>query len=271
MRRIIAIIAIIAIALVCLPAWAGIWKDNFAGGDLNRWQKFDGVPDAPSWNVINGELVADVRGIIKERGPVRFPFAAASGRLLPAQAPIDIAAEDEIIAEVKLKAEPTNKEELFRTIGMVIAKKDNLGAFYTVTWAPTGGAGALAINEEGGSLHIGFLGAGGASRIHAPGFEPSQLRAEMGKWYKMKLIIKQRPFQVQVYWDNALIKEFGVPFGGDKNFLVGAVGLWAGGYAFQAHFDDFVMAWGDSIKDLPLSVHPKSKLATTWGKIKAGR
>jgi hypothetical protein len=260
---------------MCLPAGAATWRDDFEGGDLNRWLKFDlgdFIP-SPKWDAINGELVATVEGqrVPNDGGVV---VLTAAGWVLPSQALMELTEQDDLTVEVKLKGELMKlkgEAEGVNSIGMVIAQKDD-GFLYKVTWSP-----------KLGVIEVRFLGPKFRLMDSGIGVNPVPIQGEMGKWYKMGLKIRQRPFQVKVYWDGVLIKEFGAPFilraeddfifpiglrTKDDVFPVGAVGLWVEGYAFRAYFDDFFIAWGnDSAKSI--AVHPKSNLATTWGKIKA--
>lgn len=228
-----------------IPASWKSWKDDFSG-DF-RWQKFERPPESPNWDVIKGEFVATVMGIFRDMPPM--PRISAGGWALPANAPMEIAEEDDVVAEVRLKVEPIALraaiEPLFRSIGLVIAKKDELKTFYTATWFPTVGKmeEMFAVRS---TLNVGFLGAGPIGAAFIGGVGPAEVEGSMGSWHKMRLMIKQLPFKVQVYWNGELKKEFGAPIIGAKDdfFPVGAIGLWAGGYAFDAYFDDFVMAWG---------------------------
>jgi len=274
---------IVVMTLLCLPVWAGTWVENFNGGDLNSWLKFEyGLPPIADakWDVIHGEVVAIIEGQRQfDDDMIIFP---AAGWILPSQAFSELTEQDDLIVEVSLKVEklanlrvePTDGEGN-SLIGMVIAHKDD-EFLYRVAWS-----------LEPEKIEIHFLGP--AYRLmdaSIKGVGPVPIQAEMGNWYRMRLMIKQRPFQVKIYWDGALIKEFGAPFilraeddifppglqSKDDAFLVRSVGLWAEGFAFRAYFDDFFVAWGDSVKDLHESaIHPKHNLVTTWGEIKTNK
>ena len=83
--------------------------------------------------------------------------------------------------------------------------------------------------------------------MHGFGIDPVSLRAEMGRWYKMRLLIRQRPFHIQVYWNDTLVKEFGDAMLGGG--ILGGVGLRARGLALHASFDNFVIAWGIPLRN----------------------
>jgi len=85
---------------------------------------------------------------------------------------------------------------------------------------------------------------------------------KLNTWYKLKLVAKGAHFDV--YLDNALVTAFD-----DDTVASGRAGLFI--CKAHAHFDDVIIT-GDEIPDRgPRAIEPKSKLVTTWGKMKQAR
>lgn len=85
---------------------------------------------------------------------------------------------------------------------------------------------------------------------------------KLNTWYKLKLVAKGAHFDV--YLDDVLVTAFD-----DDTVASGRAGLFI--IKAHAHFDDVIIT-GDEIPDGgPSAIEPKSKLVTTWGKMKQAR
>ena len=78
---------------------------------------------------------------------------------------------------------------------------------------------------------------------------------KLHKWYRMKVIAKGNRFQCFI--DDKKMLDFL-----DDTYTKGRIYL-SSGWGNRVHFDDFEVQYE------ALSVHPRRKLTTTWGKIKS--
>jgi len=83
---------------------------------------------------------------------------------------------------------------------------------------------------------------------------------EMSSWYDLRLTVHGD--KCVFYVDNKRVLTYE-----DKTYELGRVGIGGAFNTTTIHFDDVIIS-GDDVPDMNLSVAPKTKLTTTWSKLK---
>lgn len=236
------IIAMGVFFLTC-SAWAGTFVETFDGKDVDGWQEIVWRDNTPgSWNNIDGELQA-----VNDDGVLRL-----------------LATGDKTWRNytVEFDVKPLKKHG---SGGIVIANRIR-GT--SMLWCMIGDA-LLPVPEAratcyGGNWH--------GDRHLFIGSERGRL-LKLNKWSTLKLSVQGDNLTLWINGEMplppmelpdiekvpALIKEL-------TDFSVGGAGFGVSGYT--AHFDNITIT-GEGIPDKGgLSVLPRAKLATTWGKLK---
>jgi hypothetical protein len=287
MKRMALIITlIITLALVCMPAWAGTFKEDFSRGDLAGWQ-FEGIPEIVTFQVESGQLIAEMDlDILVKKGKVApwDPLVNTFKNSTWLYTPIQLEGSDFSIS-CRLQFLEKNGR-----IGMALQTERQEQGEMT-TW-DTYMIGLLLFEWEveiehthieingprfpQGILYLGNSYAGLKPRLF--------LRPQV--WYRLKVEVKPPDKHLKVFVNDILFEEFAIlrPNQGlpnpanmekislsatsDGRKLSVGINLW--GRKMKALFDDLVLE-SPSIRGSSVSVHPKSKLTTAWGKIKASR
>jgi len=233
------------ILMLATSALAGTWKIDFEDGNLDDWE------------VMKAEE-------IKNTNPAWF-FGCGFG--------------------VSLEEKAWSVEN-----GILVAK--NMGGYDAITigdtsWTDYSVQANIKVLEE--NISCGPCGANivlrfsGVNRFYTAGIAPPPAVSKviclqhpkldkpfrgvpwglkLNTWYKLKLVAKGAHFDV--YLDDALVTAFD-----DDTVASGRARLLFG--KARVHFDDVIIT-GDEIPDGgPSALEPKSKLVTTWGKMKQAR
>lgn len=260
------IAAIIAVALVCLPAWAGTFREDFSRGDLAGWQFqfIGGRPDIVTFQVENEQLNAEMDlALLVKKGddPRQLGLEVNMPRNSTwLYSPIQLEGDDFSVSCRLQFAEGIESQ-----IGIALQTDEPKWDTYMIRLRSFIDQMIIAHNDV-------WLYARG---LRLP------LRPQV--WYKLKVEVKPPNKELKVFVDDVLYEDFvllgpqpqqnikgGIPFppAFEGRKLTAGFNLW--GRRVKALFDDLVLE-SPNIIEPPVSIHPKSKLTTTWGKIKARR
>ena len=223
-----------------LPAWAGAWKDNFEDGDFKGWTVGNYHGGDSVWKVESEKLIAE-----------RKDLWASSVVLDESIGWKDYDMEFEVMIEQAL-----NPQYTFVIIGVRVSNNST----NTNSIGP-----ALAYNWGAGNRAIVYgRGVKGDKEGDLVLFGEQPYPVQIKQWYRLKLSAIGNHFRL--YIDDVLQREFS--FDGYES---GGVSMGAGGCI--AHFDNVVISGPDIPNGGPgLSpVQSKSKLTTTWGRVRSGR
>jgi hypothetical protein len=201
-------IFIIAAILLCLPAWAGTWSDNFNDGNLDSWQTFEENRGLEKWTVENGEASAESFGT----------FAI----LYTGEA-------DWKDYTVECKANFKNRERTgFHTMGVWVRLREHSGYYMALAMSWGAPAGYAIFKHFEGLFRamrsIDLLRGDKLGELSMP---------ELNSWYRLKAKVERNKLSFYVNGMLALEVE-------DKDNPIesGKVGLCVQGTSVHAHFDD---------------------------------
>jgi len=233
-------VIVLFMSLLATSAWAGTFRDDFSDGNLEGWMlTFGTLPIVPL------ESMAKVRnGVLTFRRTSGWGVHLTIGNA-------DTWSDYTIECDMKITERIPNEWG---------------GSFHY--------AGFIGRLRPENKLSIDILGF--ALNLKATPtiwkfvkFQKNQwlintqtnFNAELAAWYHLKSVMKGNNFKF--YVDNNLISSFN-----SGNISTGRVGINIGGCT--AEFDNIVIT-GDDVPDVGPSgyaVKPKSKLTTTWGRLK---
>jgi len=216
--------------LFVTPVFAGTLRDDFSDGDTEGWMRFTtGGTSLPNWHVENGRLVC--------RRSNGYGAQLVIG---------DVSWKDYTIeCDVKL-TEMIPSQFAYNMAGVVVYcnNGDRLSGYYFGDFQKAMSFWAYEYDHN-------FL------FNQAQAF-PISLR----KWYRMKVEAKGKKYSLKI--DGKKIHQFT-----GTRFESGRVGVGLGGA--EAHFDNVIITGNDvpNVGPSGYAVHPKAKLTTTWGRLRA--
>lgn len=227
---------IIGWILVLFPftTWGGTFLETFDEGNLENWQElsvFDVELDPASWEILDGELEATMKG----RVDAGLPFLLTTG--------------DETWQDYEIKFDVKPLEEYGPAL-IVVASR------ITKNWGVVCTIGVLS-PEHGSNAHC-FGGKLPGKLFDDFGIKKNS-SLKLKEWSTLKLRVNKANL---TFWINGrkTLESPALPR------FAGGVGFGLANY--KARFDNIIIT-GNGIPDKgELSVTPRAKLATTWGQLK---
>lgn len=228
------IVTIMVMTLVCLPAWAGTLRDDFDTSAFRYWKLH---------SVCIGRNAGGERSVKVEGGVAKIKDDSLCS----------------LISSIGLyRLEPWTDYELTAKLKVIHFKHD-FGAVTILVRAQHCSESPCRDGIPNGGNNIGFKSK--PFLLIRPAniqFNMQPANIILDHWYEVKVIVKRQ--NATYFFDGQKVKEEDIESAtGGVAFLGSHVEFWL----------DYVEVSGD---DVDVSdVNPKSKLTTTWGKIKASK
>jgi hypothetical protein len=228
----LALVCLAFVFMLALPGLAGKWRDNFDDGKMDEW---DLSYAGGIWEVKNGELVITPRG---------------------AGAPVQLFIGDSTWQDYTINVKAKIVEHQPSSYGFeganIVARAEpplNLYVF---------GLGASVGSKDKEVYAVCVQGRVAPTSHH----EVKPFQWELDTWYDLRLTAEGNRFKF--YVNDELVIDYI-----DDVHSRGKAGIAASAFrsTTAVHFDDFSVT-GDDIPDNVTAISPKSKLATTWSRIK---
>lgn len=237
-------IMVLCVLLIAFPVMADTFTDNFEDGNLDGWKMVDVAVDLG--------FVKESTGKVEEK----------DGNLIVTDN-VDIQPDFDFFTMVAFDNEQSIRNFVLSVDANIARVTTN---FCTLCFQFRSGGDSFvhnlykpSVNNGSSSTAIGEIKTK-FPEINYMGVVENPLAFEVGKWYHIKLEMKDT--QANVWVDDSLILQ--ADWKGQA-FLQETGPIYLGGWGAEFRFDNFSL----TSDDLALSsVKPKDKLSTTWAKIK---
>lgn len=230
------VIIVLLVFLLATSGWAGTLKDDFGDGNFEGWRIWKFGNQSAKWFVKEGKLI----GVSTRNCGITSDMIIGDETWKNYEIEVQFKVEKTFI--------PRNCPDRGAVMGVGVhydeASGINLAAFGVSTREPS---------PNWDKVFCEFFIQGVGQNTHAGDFTTIA-----GKWYTVKFVVNENRYEVFI--DDKPICEFltGLPEkGGAGMFVLNS----------EVHFDN-VRITGDDVPDMNLSVTPKAKLTTTWGRLK---
>ena len=232
------VLVIVLLFLISTLAWAGTWRDDFEGENLDDWKPDTlGRAEKVEWKIEDGELSGKMINNLPDNWITTIVTGSTDWDNYDLQ------------VKVKLVGE---KQVGWSGLGIAVRSQAQvLTGFYSL---------AFFLNQVAAYKRQVF---------NVVFFLAKPMDVVPNKWYKLKIAVHGK--HIEYYLDNHLLTKID-----DNTFLSGAICLWIAN--LHVHFDDVIISgpgipdggrWDPSKHGEMVNL--KAKLATTWGKTKQVR
>ena len=217
--------------LMITSAWAGTLRDSFDYSNMNEWT-IGGSPNN-KWRIENGALVLESI----DTPPISFTIGETTWNNYTVRVKAKIVKQQPCVDWIEAAA---------------LRMRHDLNGRYLF------GVGTSGLSPK--RVFACFIQADNPTAQH---FVFNPFEWQLDTWYDLRVTAEEDKFQF--YVDDALVLEYM-----DATYPTGGVGVAVCCIKTTVYFDDFSVT-GDDVPNRDLVVSPKTKLATTWAKIKQVR